>query len=595
MRNKFKIKLLSIIDVLVFLLFLPLSVSANVYENKMAVISFNYSDSCFAQSSDVASTASNSGLARKILNKNNEKGLNLLTQKMLNGANTIYEIQYDFVLGSNIVIPENCIIDFNGGSISSNGAYKKIVGNNTIIRAEAVRIFDANVVLDGTWKVFDSYPEWFGAISNSKNDAAPAIQSCINSFNRVLINGSFNVNSTLLLLNNTELIGKGVYNANLFFGENVTIGIAQHPNITTLRGATIKNIVLSKDKVSNNSSGIYLKRASQINIESVTAIRFSYGFDLNCFYVGTIKKCDATQCGIGFYFGRNDGNSTSTTIESCYALKCDVGYILKRLNYSMLTSCACDESRIAYDFWHSNVTLNNCGCELIGERIISLDMHSEDDVLLNKCGNMVSINDFQAIECQGNVPPILISAGTRLADDRNIVNINGLYLGVNKDARIDKLIQYSGDTQLYLSRISTPYGKIPLFENTSKGVPFNAYACSQIYVEGKRYVTLPLLEKVVKSRVGEVAYVHMNNTFVECYWNGVKWVDNKGFSIGMHKGKKSLRPKGRAAGDSSLHILDANDIGYEYYDTSINKLIYVKSVDSKGMVIWVDAMGNVMP
>ena len=226
MRNKLKIKLLSVIDVLVLLLFLPLSVSANVHDNNTAVISYNYSDGCFAQTSDVASTASNSGLVRKILNKNNEKGLNLLTQKRLNDANTIYEIQSDFVLGSNIIIPENCIIDFNGGSISSNGAYKKIVGNNTIIRADADRIFDANIVLDGTWKVFDSYPEWFGAISNSKDDAAPAIQSCINSFNRVLINGSYRVNSTLLLLNNTELIGKGVYNANLFFDENVTAGIA---------------------------------------------------------------------------------------------------------------------------------------------------------------------------------------------------------------------------------------------------------------------------------------------------------------------------------------------------------------------------------
>ena len=154
------------------------------------------------------------------------------------------------------------------------------------------------------------------------------------------------------------------------------------------------------------------------------------------------------------------------------------------------------------------------------------------------------------------------------------------------------MIQYSG-IQLYLSRISIPYEKFLLKMQVRV---FRLCLClSQIYIEGKRYVTLPLLEKVVKSRVGEVAYVHMNNTFVECYWNGVKWVDNKGFSIGMHKGKKSLRPKGRAAGDSSLHILDANDIGYEYYDTSINKLIYVKSVDSKGMVIWVDAMGNVLP
>jgi hypothetical protein len=534
-------------------------------------------------------------LSRKILNKNMVNGACVLTQSMLNDSNTIYVIQNDYILGSDITLPANCLLEFSGGSISPKGNNDNIEGKNTGIIAGVTKIFDSKIKLSGTWNVPESYPEWFGAKSDSSFDSAPAIQSCINSFKRVLLSGTYRSGHTLYLSMGTELMGKGLYISNIKFDKNVSVGVSQYPNTNTLRGVTLKDLVLSKEEKTKNSSGICFNSASQICLENVTISRFTYGYDLNSYYVSTIRKCNASLCDVGFYFGKNDGNSTSTTMESCYALKCDVGYVLKRLNYSTLTACACDESRIAYDFWHSNVTLFNCGCELIGERIISLDMHSEDDVLLNKCGNIVSINDFQAIECQGSVPPILISAGTRLADDRNIVSINGLYLGVNKEARIDKLIQYSGDTQLYLSRISTPYGKIPLFENASKGVPFNAYACSQIYIEGKRYVALPLLEKVVKSRVGEVAYVHMNNTFVECYWNGVKWVDNKGFSIGMHKGKKSLRPKGRAAGDSSLHILDANDIGYEYYDTSINKLIYVKSVDSKGMVIWVDAMGNVLP
>jgi hypothetical protein len=273
---------------------------------------------------------------------------------------------------------------------------------------------------------------------------------------------------------------------------------------------------------------------------------------------------------------------------------CDIGYVLKRLHYSTLISCACDRSRIAYDFWYSNVSLNSCGCEVIKERILRLESHSDIDPLLNKCGNIVSIKDFLAIQCETTVSPIQITAGTRLANDRNVFSISGLKIDKDKSNKIDYLIQYSGDTQLYLEKITIPTGDIPLFDNKRDGAPFNAYACSNIFLEGKRYVTVNILDKVVKRHVGDNVYAFVNDTFIECFWNGTKWVDTKGFSIGIHKGKSSSRPNSRIKGSSSQYILESNDIGYEYYDTTISKLIYVKSIDSKGMVVWVDAMGNVI-
>lgn len=78
------------------------------------------------------------GKGYKILRRNIVNGKNILTQEMVNQPHTIYMIQYDFDLnGVQITIPENCILKFDGGSLS-NGI---INCNNTIIQADPYNIF----------------------------------------------------------------------------------------------------------------------------------------------------------------------------------------------------------------------------------------------------------------------------------------------------------------------------------------------------------------------------------------------------------------------------------------------------------------------
>ena len=61
-----------------------------------------------------------SGKGYKILRRNIVDGKNILTQEMINQPDTIYEIRYDFDLdGAQITIPENCILKFDGGSLSN--------------------------------------------------------------------------------------------------------------------------------------------------------------------------------------------------------------------------------------------------------------------------------------------------------------------------------------------------------------------------------------------------------------------------------------------------------------------------------------------
>ena len=55
-----------------------------------------------------------------ILKKNLVNGINTLTQEMMSATNTKYVIKYDFTLAKDITIPTNCILEFDGGSISGN-------------------------------------------------------------------------------------------------------------------------------------------------------------------------------------------------------------------------------------------------------------------------------------------------------------------------------------------------------------------------------------------------------------------------------------------------------------------------------------------
>lgn len=89
-------------------------------------------------------SGSNNGMGRVVLRKNLVEGVNTLTQSMINKNNTIYVIQYDFTLGEDITIPNNCVLQFEGGSISNNANYTLSINDLafTIDAPIGVKIFD---------------------------------------------------------------------------------------------------------------------------------------------------------------------------------------------------------------------------------------------------------------------------------------------------------------------------------------------------------------------------------------------------------------------------------------------------------------------
>lgn len=155
---------------------------------------------------------------------------NILTQAAINQPNTIYEIRYDFDLyGAEIVIPEDCVLKFEGGSFK-NGT---LIGSNTTI--DAYSYIFRNIMIKGTY-INDFYVEWWGAHSSKSNNEI-YINSAIKSLgvsslsitaderiDRILIlRGCYEITNTIYLNSYVSLIGSGTFSRSRWANTQSTI------------------------------------------------------------------------------------------------------------------------------------------------------------------------------------------------------------------------------------------------------------------------------------------------------------------------------------------------------------------------------------
>lgn len=137
----------------------------------------------------------------KVILKPNKKGSkNVLEQWMLSAPHTKYVIKYDFNLEDTIiVVPEDCIIDIDCGSLQ----HGTLVGNSTgLINANNTANALVDITLDGTWNCGSINPEWFDGTDAEKIQKAIDF-SLGNKFQII------NISRTYDLTGNTVYIDRG--------------------------------------------------------------------------------------------------------------------------------------------------------------------------------------------------------------------------------------------------------------------------------------------------------------------------------------------------------------------------------------------------
>ena len=113
-----------------------------------------------------------SGMGRVYLRKHIVNGTNVLAQHMINKPNTIYIIQYDYCLADQTIeIPENCVLQFEGGSFRNGMIYF----NNTKIVNNTNSFIFKNITTQKALYDTVTRPEWWGAVGDGINDDWNAI------------------------------------------------------------------------------------------------------------------------------------------------------------------------------------------------------------------------------------------------------------------------------------------------------------------------------------------------------------------------------------------------------------------------------------
>mgnify|MGYP006872990135 CR=1 FL=1 len=175
-------------------------------------------------------------------------------------AKIIYVIQDDFILSSDVEMPADCTLLFDGGTIS--GPYT-IRGNNTSIEAGLTQIFRTEVLFDGRWSVAQAYPEWFGSVHDNMNAtcAAHAINKCFTLSEKVFLSYTGEYYATT----NETIVVRGILEGNLQ-GRNVKDGVNVGVFITFLKSVPTGESFV---RIGNRKSGDVDNRTKSCKIKDL--------------------------------------------------------------------------------------------------------------------------------------------------------------------------------------------------------------------------------------------------------------------------------------------------------------------------------------
>lgn len=340
-------------------------------------------------------TADYSGLGRVYLRKNIQSvvnpntgitySTNLLTQDMLSKENTIYIIQYDYSLNyQTITIPEGCVLQFEGGSISTG----TLSGNNTIITAKPYNIFKT-IGFAGTFNIEKVIPEWFGAKGDNSTINTKPFQDAIDfaefaATNVEFQSGDYVIDGTLYIRKQSRIHITGMGKYKTFIYLKTTSPVNSMIDINSPEVTTYYQFIRIKDLslyVNNNAEyGIYAPKLTASEIDSITifgasnyALRIEYGWSnilYNCaFSRGTngvylyrsanaimMRQCTFTNLsGVGLHM--EAGNAISVMDCDFEFVKGVPIYIKNRVTNLTVNGCYFEgNNETGFDF--TNVVFN---------------------------------------------------------------------------------------------------------------------------------------------------------------------------------------------------------------------------------------------
>lgn len=355
-------------------------------------------------------TTDYSGLGRVYLRKNIQSvvnpntgitySTNLLTQDMLSKENTIYIIQYDYSLNyQTITIPEGCVLQFEGGSISTG----TLSGNNTIITAEPYNIFKT-IGFAGTFNIEKVIPEWFGAKGDNSTINTKPFQDAIDfaefaATNVEFQSGDYVIDGTLYIRKQSRIHITGMGKYKTFIYLKTTSPVNSMIDINSPEVTTYYQFIRIKDLslyVNNNADyGIYAPKLTASEIDSITifgasnyALRIEYGWSnilYNCaFSRGTngvylyrsanaimMRQCTFTNLsGVGLHM--EAGNAISVMDCNFEFVKGVPIYIKNRVTNLTVNGCYFEgNNETGFDF--TNVVFNVKTSIIINGSAISAD------------------------------------------------------------------------------------------------------------------------------------------------------------------------------------------------------------------------------
>lgn len=594
-----------------------------------------------------------SGLGRKYLQKNivdvSGTDKNILTQAMFQDGsgnaltNTIFVVQYDYDLnGGSITIPSGCTLQFDGGSLS-NGT---LIGAETRIEADFVKIFDNDITISGVWKD-TAKPEWFGAKGDATTDDTQPIQKAINSF--VVI--EMRPFATYLLTDSISLNCENKIDGNFSILKFVledsvpcAIKMGASCNICDLRidlyintGVNTAAVLFDVDYISQTrTNGKFGRPGQTAQLYPLTNVEILTPVKPDTDYCGTAIKLVAEKSGglsgmiadtfriqgnwkYGIYIDANTGTTSEDTgwITSLRFVNGNIAspligiYITKTNTNAAHPLTGAYFDKISYQSLLSS-TLLNLHNNNVEYRAIKLDCAEE--ITFNNC----YIWDWPT----NNINNSRYETPAPIA-----INPNQVYSPVfcNVGIQYDKLYDFTEDISSNVYRSNLPVvstRKVPELRFIVNTDPTNQYAVYDILnLPNGRYI-------IGTTEIANIKAISVYSNLMEIPASGIGYLDkssfgsivhlelccsdgsnrtqryyyvadisapnsksaNNSFSLFWHRNVIQL-PNQKTSGISG-HRPSANYVlvGDKYFDTTLGKPVYVKAI-SGSTVTWVEANG----